>query len=283
MGSRKAKRSIVIPGSVGISRPNGCSQVGIDAAPVALVCRSQASFEAKALGDLVTNRDLRGSSKAAIRLIIGQDIETEINAIAQAAAPPRASILSRQPRAPRGPTLQGEVGVKNLILLTVTLLLAPPIARAQDFPAAELAVGYSMIDVIKGERQTANGATGSITFDFNHWLGAVGDLGVYSAAPRLTAIMYTAGPRLSYRHWARLTPFAQALFGGAHASSAAPNYNGATNAYAFGAGGGTDFVLDHRGIFVLRPQVEYFGFGTIGARTDTVRVSLGMVFRIPRS
>jgi hypothetical protein len=171
--------------------------------------------------------------------------------------------------------------VKNLILPALALLLASP-AMAQDFPAAELGIGYSTIDVIKGERQTANGGNGSIAFDFNRWLGAVGDLGVYSASPSLTAITYTAGPRLSYRHWSRLIPFAQLLFGGAHASSSASGYAGATNAYAFGAGGGTDFVLDHSGRFVLRPQVEYFGFGTIGSMTDTVRVSVGIVFRIPR-
>jgi hypothetical protein len=147
----------------------------------------------------------------------------------------------------------------------------------------EFAIGYSMIDVVKGSSQTANGGSGSIAFNFNPWLGAIGDLGVYSASPSLTAITYTAGPRLSYHHWDRVTPFAQALFGGAHASSSASNYTGAINAYAFGVGGGTEFTLDRSGRFVLRPQLEYFGFGTIGSMTDTVRLCLGIVFRIPKS
>jgi hypothetical protein len=99
----------------------------------------------------------------------------------------------------------------------------------------------------------------------------------------LTAITYTAGPRISYRHWKRLTPFAQALFGGAHASSSASNYAGATDAFAFGVGGGADFVLDRSERFVLRPQLEYFGFGTIGSMTDTVRFSVGIVFRIAKN
>lgn len=172
--------------------------------------------------------------------------------------------------------------VKNLALLALTLWFAPRVVVAQDFPAAELAIGYSTINVVKGDSQTANGANGSIAFDFNRWFGAVGDLGVYSASPNLTAVTYTAGPRVSYRHWSRFTPFGQVLFGGAHASSSASGYTGATNAFAFGVGGGTDLVLDHSGRFVLRPQVEYFGFGTIGSVTDTVRVSVGLVFRIPR-
>ena len=92
MGARQAKRSIVIPGSVGVPRADGSSQVGIDAAPVTFICRSQASFEAKALVDLVTHRDLRGCAKAAIRLIVCQDVETDIDAIAQATAPPHKPV-----------------------------------------------------------------------------------------------------------------------------------------------------------------------------------------------
>ena len=172
--------------------------------------------------------------------------------------------------------------MKKLMLVTLASSFVKPAAAGQDFPATELSAGYSVINVVKGSSQTANGGSGSIAFNFNPWLGVVGDLGGYSASPSLTAITYTAGPRFSYRHWNRLTPFAQVLFGGVHASSSASNYTGATNAYAFGTGGGADFVLDHSGRFVLRPQLEYFGFGTIGSKTDTVRVCVGIVFRIPR-
>lgn len=173
--------------------------------------------------------------------------------------------------------------MKKLMLIALAFSFVMPVAVGQGFPVAELSIGYSMIDVVKGPSQIANGGNGSIAFNFNHWLGATGDLGIYSASPSLAAITYTAGPRLSYRHWNRLTPFAQVLFGGAHASSSAANYTGATNAYAFGAGGGADFVVDRSARFVLRPQLEYFGFGTIGSMTDTVRLSVGIVFRIPKN
>jgi hypothetical protein len=140
-----------------------------------------------------------------------------------------------------------------------------------------------LIEVVKGSSQTANGANGSIALNFNSWLGAAGDLGIYSASPSLVAITYTGGPRLSYRRWNRLTPFAQVLFGGVHASSSASNYTGATNAHPLGAGGGADFVLDRSERFVLRSQLEYFGFGTIGSKTDTVRLGVGIGFRIPKN
>lgn len=173
--------------------------------------------------------------------------------------------------------------MKKLMFVTLLLAFATPALAGQDFPVTDLSIGYSMIDVVKGASQIANGASGSIAFNFNPWLGVAGDLGVYSASPSLTAITYTAGPRFSYRRWTRLTPFAHVLFGGAHASSSASNYTGVTDAYAFGAGGGADFVLDRKRRFVLRPQLEYFGFGTFGSMTDTVRLSVGIVFRIPKN
>jgi hypothetical protein len=173
--------------------------------------------------------------------------------------------------------------MKKTALVCSALMFVTCVARAQNFPAAEVAIGYSMIDVVKGPSQIASGGNGSIAFNFNPWLGAIGDLGVYSASPSLTAITYTAGPRICYRHWARILPFAQVLFGGAHASSSSSSYGGVTNAFALGAGGGAEFVLDRGQRLVLRPQLEYFGFGTIGSVTDTIRLSVGIVFRIPRS
>ncbi len=172
--------------------------------------------------------------------------------------------------------------MNKAVLLFLALAFGLPAARAQNFPAADLAIGYSMIDVVKGPSQIASGGKGSIGFNFTPWLAAVGDLGVYSASPSLTAITYTAGPRVSYRHWERVMPFAQLLFGGAHASSSESNYTGATNAFALGAGGGADFVIGSSHRIVLRPQLEYFGFGTIGSVTDTLRLSVGIVLRIPK-
>lgn len=172
--------------------------------------------------------------------------------------------------------------MKKVILAALALMFVTSFATAQNFPAAEVSVGYSMIDVVKGPTQIASGGNGSIAFNFSPWLAAVGDLGVYSASPSLTAITYTAGPKLSYFHWHRVVPFAQVLFGGAYASSSESNYTGATNAYALGAGGGADFALDRSQRFVLQPQLSYFRFGTIGSGTDSIRLCVAIAFRIPK-
>ncbi|HYA63212.1 MAG TPA: hypothetical protein VED66_08405, partial [Candidatus Sulfotelmatobacter sp.] len=103
---------------------------------------------------------------------------------------------------------------------------------------------------------------------------AVGDFALYHSSPigpGLAAGTYTFGPRFSYRHWGKFTPFAQVLLGGVRY---------AHNALAFGAGGGADIALDRRGRFALRPQLEYFGFRTNGSTIDTIRYSIGIVFRI---
>jgi hypothetical protein len=78
--------------------------------------------------------------------------------------------------------------MKKVILASLALMFVASVAMAQNFPVAEVAVGCSMIDVVKGPTQIASGGNGSIAFNFSPLLAAVGDLGVYSAAPSLTAI-----------------------------------------------------------------------------------------------
>jgi hypothetical protein len=164
--------------------------------------------------------------------------------------------------------------MKNLMMAVLALTLLAADARAQDAPVADVAVGYSAIQVVKGFSVTAYGGSGSAALNINHWLGAVGDVGLYHAspfAPGLAAGTYTFGPRVSYRHWGRFTPFAQVLLGGVRY---------ADNGFAFAAGGGTDIGLDNGERFALRPQVEYFGFRANGSTTGTVRFCIGLVFRI---
>jgi hypothetical protein len=164
--------------------------------------------------------------------------------------------------------------MKRLMMAALALTVLATVARAQDTPVAEVAAGYSMIEVVKGFSVTAYGGSGSVALNINHWLGAVGDFGLYHASPfgpGVDAGTYTFGPRVSYRHWGKFTPFAQALLGGVRY---------ANNGFVFGAGGGADIGLGRGGRFALRPQVEYFGFRANGSTTNTVRVSVGMVFRI---
>jgi len=166
--------------------------------------------------------------------------------------------------------------MKKLTMAALGLTLLAAVARAQDTPVADVAVGYSVIEVVRGSSITANGGSGSAALNINNWLAAAGDFGLYHASPfgpGLSAGTYTFGPRFSYRHWGRFTPFAQVLLGGVRY---------AANGLAFGSGGGAEIGLDSGGRFALRPQVEYFGFRANGSTTNTVRVSVGMVLRIGR-
>jgi len=173
--------------------------------------------------------------------------------------------------------------MKTLTLAAFIFSVLATVAHAQVTAVADVAGGYSFIEVVKGYYLLANGGSGSLSFNVNNWLGAVGDFGVYHASPvgpGLLAETYSFGPRFSYRRWDRLIPFGQFLLGGGHASQTITGFTGVTNAFAFGAGGGADIGLGSDGRFALRPQVEYLGFRGTGVTTGTVRVSVGIVFRI---
>lgn len=171
--------------------------------------------------------------------------------------------------------------MKKPMLAAFAFLLLATVSDAQDTPVVDVALGYSGIQVVKGFNLMGNGGSGAVALSINNWLGAVGDFGVYDApAGGLVAGTYTFGPRFSYRHWDRLIPFAQILLGGAHDSGTNAGFTSTSNAFAFGSGGGADIGLDNGGRFALRPQLEYFGFRANGNTTNTVRFSVGIVFRI---
>jgi hypothetical protein len=165
--------------------------------------------------------------------------------------------------------------MKHLFLTVLTLMLLAVAARAQETPVVEVAAGFSAIQVVKGFATSAYGGSGSAAYNFNDWLGAVGDFGIYhaSSAPFgsvVSAGTYTFGPRVSYRHWGRVTPFGEFLLGGVRY---------ANNGFVFGAGGGADIALDSSERFALRPQVEYFGFYANSSTVHTVRYCAELVFR----
>jgi len=173
--------------------------------------------------------------------------------------------------------------MKKLILAAFVLSVSAAVAQAQETPVADVAAGYSTIYVVKGFTYFMEGGAGSVALNANNWFGVVGDFGGYrapSGVSSLTAETYLFGPRFSYRQWDRFIPFAQALVGGVHSSVANTGFTGVSNALAFGAGAGADFVLDSGGRFALRPQVEYLGFHANGSTIANVRFSVGVVVRL---
>jgi hypothetical protein len=179
--------------------------------------------------------------------------------------------------------MQKRMPMKKLISATVVLVLLSTVSYAQtSTPQAEVAAGYSHLEILKGYTISMDGASGSAAFNVNRWFGVAGDFGVYHGDPgeSLTGETYTFGPRFSYRKLPRLVPFAQALFGGSHFSASSGGITGGGSEFAFGLGGGADVNLRRNRKFAVRPQLEYFGIRSSGSTTPSLRISIGLVYRI---
>ena len=184
--------------------------------------------------------------------------------------------------------------LKLVVSLLAVLSLFGVTARAQETaPQVDVFAGYSYLQANPGIRGVdsfhLHGGSASIAYNYREWLSGVADFGGYNNGNILntgasgTLSTYLFGPRVSYRHLRRITPFGQVLFGVAHANSSAFGTGNSQSAFAMTAGGGVDYKLfDH---FAVRPvQAEYlmtrFGVGTTGTQTqNNVRLSTGFVFR----
>jgi len=178
-----------------------------------------------------------------------------------------------------------------LSLAALLLLLGIP-ASAQE-NKGELFLGYSLFRANPAtsgfDSFTLNGASASGAYHFNDTFSLVGDFGGYHNGNILnsgfegTIYTYMIGPRASYHGFERLTPFAQVLLGGAHATDNTFG-TGSEHAFAWSVGGGIDAKLNDK--FSVRiAQVDYLmtRFGEFPnpsqARTqNNFRFSAGVVF-----
>jgi opacity protein-like surface antigen len=184
--------------------------------------------------------------------------------------------------------------LKLVVCSLAVLFLFGATARAQETaPKIDVFAGYSYLQANPGIRGVdsfhLHGGSASIAYNYRSWLSGVADFGGYNNGNILntgasgTLSTYLFGPRVSYRHLRRITPFGQVLFGVAHANSSAFGTGNSQSAFAMAAGGGVDYKLfDH---FAVRPVQAYylltrFGVGTTGTQTqNNVRLSTGFVFR----
>jgi len=169
------------------------------------------------------------------------------------------------------------------------LLASAAVLSAQEeaVPKYEIGFNYSGLHVSSSSnngQRTGNGGSGTFEYNVNGVLGVVADLGGYANTRfdnRLFTYMF--GPRLNFRH-SRLTPYVQALFGGAHLSYDFSGTSTTQNAFAFATGGGVDYNLSKH-ISIKPVQVEYVltRFNNIegfGSQQNDVRYSAGVVFRL---
>jgi hypothetical protein len=172
--------------------------------------------------------------------------------------------------------------LKKLTFAVFVISWSATFSHAQDTPAADVAVEYSPLYILKGYTIWMNGASGSVALNANNWLGVADDFGVYHGYPSesLTGETYTAGPRFSYRKLDRLVPFAQALFGGSHFSASSGGITGGGTEFTFSLGGGADIGLGSNRKFAVRLEGDYVGIRSNGSTTDSARLSAGIVYRI---
>ncbi len=163
--------------------------------------------------------------------------------------------------------------MKKLAFLFLALSIFAIPSRAQSFDAS---VSYSYFRLGGSGGINQNGISGSLDYNFNRFLGVVGDFGGYHASPggaSLNTYTYLFGPRLTLRNPTRIHPFAQALFGGSRITAGAGG--GSSDQFAYSIGGGVDFgLLPH---LAFRPQIDYIGLNTAGGRTNCTRISAGFV------
>lgn len=183
-------------------------------------------------------------------------------------------------------------------LLVVMMAGSAAVILAQEpapTPLAEFGLNASLLNSHPGndvQSFSAPGGSATVVYNFSRAFGAVADLGGYHNGADVnfnpTTFTYLFGPRISLRH-SRLTPYAQALFGGARQwTSFADPVSGLTSppnsGFAAAYGGGLDIrVKDH---LLIKPfQVDYLMTRVVNPLSTTnnqnnIRFSAGVVFTI---
>ena len=179
-------------------------------------------------------------------------------------------------------------------LLGLASLFAVTAQAQEGRKTIDVFAGYSYVranpSTSSSNNFSLNGGSASVAYNFNNWLSAVADFGGYHTTNAFangvdsTLSTYLFGPRVSYRHFGRVTPFGEVLFGDAHAGAGLFNTTNSQNAFAMAVGGGVDYRVSPR--FSIRPlKVDYlltrFNELTPNNRQDqnNLRVSTGIVFR----
>jgi hypothetical protein len=119
--------------------------------------------------------------------------------------------------------------LRIVVSVLAFISLCGGIAHAQETPKVDVFAGYSYVRENPGPRSgdsfSLNGGSASVTYHVKDWVSAVADFGGYHNGSILgtgvdgTLSTYLFGPRVSYRSYRHFTPFAEALFGVAHAGA----------------------------------------------------------------
>ena len=169
--------------------------------------------------------------------------------------------------------------MRKLLILGVFIAILGAPVWAQDYPKAEVFGGYQYVRLNPGGTN-CQGFGGSAAGNLNDWFGIVGDFGYcrVTGLPSGTsahAINYLFGPRVTYRSYGSLSPFAHVLFGGQHFGVSG---GGTANSFAMALGGGADYrMTEHLALRLI--EVDYLYTHFAGTRQNDARIEAGISYR----
>lgn len=157
----------------------------------------------------------------------------------------------------------------------------PNDAQGENEPPFETFGGYSYL---REDGHNLNGWTGTFILNVNHWFAVAADFdGHYGSHQEesedvyLRAHGFTFGPHVSFHNHSRVTPFAFALFGGAHESVKVAALTESATGFAANLGGGLDMHFsDSLSVRLIQVDAAYTRFERRG--TTSPRYSAGLVF-----
>jgi len=160
--------------------------------------------------------------------------------------------------------------MRKLICIAVLVCTISMLGMAQETPKPEIYGGYQFTRTDGGWH--ASGWDTAANMYINRWLGATADFsGVYGSGSNLYT--YTFGPVVS-THKSSFSPFAHALFGGAH--TAAGSFSDSGMAMMFG--GGADF--GKRKLVFRAVQFDWMVLRFSGVSDkNNLRVNTGFLYR----
>jgi opacity protein-like surface antigen len=174
--------------------------------------------------------------------------------------------------------------MRKLLVLVGLILVAASCANAQEHPIVEVSADYQYVRNPSSINCHGFGANAAV--NVNRWLGAVGDFGFCKVTKNLGSgnsvheTNYLFGPRVSFRNYGRVTPYAQFLLGGARSSVTLAGVSaGSQNSFAFTLGAGMDARLTpHFSFRVAQVEYLYTRFGSTG-KQNNLRIQTGLVYR----
>jgi hypothetical protein len=156
----------------------------------------------------------------------------------------------------------------------------PKNSESEGEPRYEIFGGYSYK---REDGHNLHGWTGTFIVNVNRWFAVASDVDGHYGSHREGAedvsvheYAFTFGPHVALRNGSRVTPFAFALFGGAHETVKTAGVPESATSFAANLGGGFDVHINHRvSVRVIQVDAAYTRFH--GEGKTSPRFSTGLV------